>query len=38
MLLKLLAVLAIVVIEDVSKDIVARITKWIEKQDRNEEE
>lgn len=38
MLLKLLGVLAIVVIKDLSDDIIRRITKWIEKQDPKEEE
>lgn len=37
MLLKLLGVLAIVVIKDLSDDIIQRLTKWIEKQDPKEE-
>ena len=38
MLLKLLGVLAIIVIRDLSDDIIERITKWVDKQDRKEEE
>lgn len=38
MLLKLLGVLAIIVVKDLSDDIIERITKWVEKQDSKEEE
>lgn len=38
MLLKLLGVLAIIVIRDLSDDIIERITRWVDKQDHEKEE